>query len=71
MKEQEIKDAVTKLLLAIGEDPGRDGLVDTPRRISEMYGEIFEGLMTLNMSSLSSLKEDLRIVVKGSKSKKK
>ena len=44
MKEQEIKDAVTKLLLAIGEDPDRDGLVDTPRRISEMYGEIFEGL---------------------------
>ena len=44
MKEQEIKDAVTKLLLAIGEDPNRDGLVDTPRRISEMYGEIFEGL---------------------------
>ena len=43
MKEQEIKDAVTKLLLAIGEDPDRDGLVDTPRRISEMYGEIFEG----------------------------
>ena len=44
MKEQEIKDAVTMLLLAIGEDPGRDGLVDTPRRISEMYGEILEGL---------------------------
>ena len=39
-----IKAAVTELLSAIGEDPARDGLVETPRRIAEMYGEIFSGL---------------------------
>ena len=33
-------------------------------------GEMFEGLMTLNMSSLKSLKENLRIVVKGSNLRK-
>lgn len=32
------------MLRAIGEDPTRNGLADTPRRIAEMYAEIFEGL---------------------------
>lgn len=36
--------AVTDLLLAIGEDPTRDGLRETPRRIAEMYEEIFGGV---------------------------
>ncbi|WP_423242402.1 GTP cyclohydrolase I FolE [Tepidiforma thermophila] len=36
--------AVVELLKAIGDDPTRDGLADTPRRIAEMYAEIFEGL---------------------------
>ena len=32
-----------EILLAIGEDPGRDGLLDTPRRVAKMYEEIFSG----------------------------
>lgn len=32
------------MLAAIGDDPAREGLLETPRRIAEMYGEIFEGL---------------------------
>lgn len=39
-----IEAAVRELLLAIGEDPERDGLRSTPRRIAEMYEEIFSGL---------------------------
>jgi GTP cyclohydrolase I len=39
-----IQAAVVEMLTAIGDDPGRDGLHETPRRISEMYAEIFEGL---------------------------
>lgn len=39
-----IKAAVNELLLAIGENPAREGLLETPRRISEMYEEIFGGL---------------------------
>lgn len=39
-----IKAAVSEILLAIGEDPSRDGLRDTPRRIAEMYAEIVGGL---------------------------
>ncbi|MEM9491679.1 MAG: GTP cyclohydrolase I FolE [Myxococcota bacterium] len=36
--------AVRELLLAIGEDPDRDGLLDTPRRVAKMYRELFAGL---------------------------
>lgn len=39
-----IENAVKEILEAIGEDPNREGLVDTPRRIARMYEEIFTGL---------------------------
>jgi len=39
-----IEAAVTSIIEAIGENPGRAGLVDTPRRIAEMYAELFMGL---------------------------
>ena len=42
--EAEIKKAVTSIIKAIGEDPQREGLVDTPRRVAEMYAELFMGL---------------------------
>jgi GTP cyclohydrolase I len=39
-----VERAVREILLAIGEDPDRDGLVRTPTRIAEMYAEVFSGL---------------------------
>ncbi|WP_147261294.1 GTP cyclohydrolase I FolE [Pseudonocardia hierapolitana] len=36
--------AVRELLLAIGEDPDREGLRDTPARVARSYAEIFQGL---------------------------
>ena len=39
-----IKTAVIEMLGAIGDDPAREGLADTPRRIAEMYAEVFGGL---------------------------
>lgn len=39
-----IKKAVASLIQAIGENPEREGLKDTPRRVAEMYTEIFMGL---------------------------
>jgi GTP cyclohydrolase IA len=36
--------AVREILLAIGEDPERDGLRNTPDRVSRMYAEIFAGI---------------------------
>ena len=39
-----IEKAVHEILEAIGEDPDRDGLVETPERVARMYAEIFRGL---------------------------
>ena len=36
--------AVREILIAIGEDPDREGLSDTPGRVSRMYSELFGGL---------------------------
>ncbi len=36
--------AVREILEAVGEDPDRDGLLDTPARVARMYAEIFAGL---------------------------
>lgn len=39
-----IERAVREILLAIGEDPHRDGLKETPRRVAKAYSQIFSGL---------------------------
>ena len=39
-----IERAVREILLAIGEDPDRDGLADTPARVARAYAEQFSGL---------------------------
>jgi len=39
-----VQKLIRELLEAIGEDPTREGLVETPRRVAEMYVELFEGL---------------------------
>lgn len=44
MDKPSVEHAVRDILIAIGEDPDREGLVGTPRRIAEMYEEIFSGL---------------------------
>jgi len=44
VNEADIKKAVTTIIKAIGEDPEREGLSETPRRVAEMYTELFAGL---------------------------
>lgn len=39
-----IEAAVREILIAVGEDPDRDGLLDTPARVARSYAEIFSGL---------------------------
>ena len=36
--------AIRELLLAVGEDPDREGLVDTPKRVAQMYVELLSGM---------------------------
>jgi GTP cyclohydrolase I len=42
--EEKIRNAVTDIIRAIGEDPSREGIRDTPARVAEMYAELFMGL---------------------------
>ena len=42
--EPRVEAAVRELLAAIGEDPTRDGLQNTPGRVARMFGEIFAGI---------------------------
>jgi len=44
MDQAKIREAVTAIIEAIGEDPNRAGLIETPQRIAEMYTELFSGL---------------------------
>ena len=42
--KDKIKRAVRDILEAIGEDPDREGLLDTPDRVARMYEEIYSGI---------------------------
>ncbi len=44
LDQDKIKAATLTIIEAIGEDPQREGLKDTPQRIAEMYAELFSGI---------------------------
>lgn len=44
MDKERIEKAVREILIAIGEDPDREGLIETPARVARMYEEVFSGL---------------------------
>lgn len=62
MDKDRVKRLVRELIAEIGEDPYREGLIDTPNRIADMYEEIFKGY---NAESELSVKfsEDSDVVI--------
>lgn len=50
-----IEQAVRTILECIGENPNREGLRDTPKRVAKMYQEIFSGLTMTNADIIKSL----------------
>ena len=56
--EAVIRAAVESIISAIGEDPKREGLKDSPRRVAEMYGELFVGI---NKDPVKELKVDYEL----------
>jgi GTP cyclohydrolase I len=42
--KEKIENAVLQILEAVGEDPNREGLKDTPARVARMYGELLKGM---------------------------
>ena len=45
---ERIKNAIRELIEAIGDDPERPGLIETPDRVARMYEEVFEGMRYTN-----------------------
>ena len=44
INQKKIEKAVKEILIAIGDDPNREGIKDTPKRVARMYAELFSGL---------------------------
>ncbi|MFO0805756.1 MAG: GTP cyclohydrolase I FolE [Gemmataceae bacterium] len=62
-----IRRAVREILLAVGEDPDREGLRETPDRVARMYAEIFAGLHTdpaVHLRKAFTQKADELVLVK-------
>ena len=62
-----IERAVREILLAIGEDPEREGLLETPQRVARMYAELFQGLSqdpALHLQKFFTERYDSMVVVK-------
>ncbi len=45
---QAIEEHIRGILIALGDNPEREGLIDTPKRVAKMYEEIFEGMLYTN-----------------------
>ncbi len=46
--EKAIEEHIRGILAALGDDPEREGLIDTPKRVAKMYTEIFAGMQYTN-----------------------
>ncbi|OPZ92416.1 MAG: GTP cyclohydrolase 1 [Firmicutes bacterium ADurb.Bin419] len=56
--KERVKKAITEILIAIGENPDREGLVETPERVANMYTEIFAGLYNDPKKLVKTFHED-------------
>ena len=64
---ERIRRAVREILLAVGEDPDREGLQETPDRVARMYAEVFEGLHQdprVHLKKLFTQKYDEMVLIK-------
>ncbi len=64
---ERIRRAVREILLAVGEDPDREGLVETPDRVARMYSEVFQGLHqdpTVHLKKLFTQKYDEMVLIR-------
>ncbi|WP_375650650.1 GTP cyclohydrolase I FolE [Bartonella sp. OT172YNZD] len=56
---EEVEEAIRTLLLWIGENPNREGLLDTPRRIAKAYRELFNGYSQSVKETLGAVFEEV------------
>lgn len=48
INKDKIEEHVREILIALGDNPDREGLKDTPKRVANMYAEVFEGMNYTN-----------------------
>ena len=53
MNMKKIEEAIKTILIEIGEDPNRNGLLETPKRVAKAYKELFEGYTISNKEILN------------------
>ena len=64
---ERIRRAVREILAAVGEDPNREGLLETPDRVARMYAEVFSGLQAdpaIHLERTFTQKQDEMVLVK-------
>jgi GTP cyclohydrolase I len=62
---KKIQKLITQILIELGENPNREGLINTPRRIAEMYEEIFGGyIMSAELDTCFSEQTNGPIIAK-------
>ncbi|MCE9534123.1 MAG: GTP cyclohydrolase I FolE [Planctomycetes bacterium] len=64
---ERIRAAVREILIAVGEDPDREGLLETPDRVARMYVELFSGLHvdpSVHLGKTFTVKHDEMVVQK-------
>lgn len=63
--QEKIKIAIRDLLIAVGEDPDREGLRETPDRIARMYSEILAGIETnpLELAKIFTEKQHNEMII--------
>jgi GTP cyclohydrolase I len=52
---EKIREGVKLILEGVGEDPGREGLINTPDRVARMYEELFSGMSELSSEVLDTV----------------
>ncbi len=65
MDQERVQKLVRELIIEIGEDPTREGLRETPRRIADMYSEIFGGYDSNSELSVQFSEDSDTVVAKG------
>ena len=60
--KEAIKEHIRGILVALGDDPNREGLKETPDRVAKMYEEVFEGMNYSNHEIAQMFSRHLKMI---------
>ena len=64
MDKELIKESVKNIIIALGDDPDREGLKETPKRVAKMFEEVFEGMQYSNAEIAQMFKKGFKVNTK-------